>query len=193
MWQRWGRRGWDRQVHADCHQPPRMRVDFETYTEIVAARLGADGVRRLEVAPDEEAVAFGTRSLWLRQPGLVDIVCVVAPFEDPAIADIESFSARCFAFAREVGTVWPLGVGRSVAAISVAACRSASHRLERDIADYRPVHRGAIEFPVVVDLEAGALHYGTWTPTWRRGTGARLRRLAGAFDPTDTDLADLAG
>lgn len=167
---------------------------FEGYVATVGERLRDRGYGELPAAPEDyRSVAFGKRRFSIRAPGVVDTVFVLARFGDPSVRTVAEFSSRAFAFGLGHASRLPRGLGSWPVVYPVAACLDPSAALGRWVSEYAPSHRGATEFPVVVDLAGETVHYYGDTPLLGGSRYERCRKSASAFlDPSTADL-DLEG
>jgi hypothetical protein len=155
---------------------------FESYRAEVAEALRRTGFATHDGA--EGLLEAHRRALKLTRFGFADTFVVLSHRAEASPDDLRVLGEGAFERALERKVRLPRGLGSSIVLYPVLAVDRAAEDLRRFASEHAPTRWGAIEFPVVVDLGAGALFMRETTRVWgaayERTTREEARRL---FEP----------
>jgi hypothetical protein len=156
---------------------PRVSSEAEAYLDVVLPRLEAE---RYEIAWDErgfDCVATLSRFEFTKF-GFVDYTIIFVEFDGLGPRSLWDFSRAGFAFAERRGGMAMPGLQGARFCFPVAMLSTDDGAIESVRNTGAPTHFGAFEFPCVVDLRDGELHYRQTTPFFGWAYYAGMRALA---------------
>jgi hypothetical protein len=156
---------------------PRLSSEAEAYLNVVLPRLEAE---RYEIAWDERGFdCIATLSRFeLSKFGFVDYTIVFVEFSHLNPPRLWEFSRAAFAYADRRGGMSMPGLQGARFCFPVALFFTDDRVIESVRNVNPPTHFGAFEFPCVVDLRDGELHYRQGTPFFGWAYYAGMRAMA---------------
>ncbi len=117
--------------------------------------------------------------------GKADYFVVVGVAQEAKLSDLRSFSSQAYEYAgSNRSTSMPPGLGASFFTFPVLIVNKAEESVVEGVKNGTPPkHWSSTEFPTIVDLTTGKMHYFTGTPAWGAAYWESFRRLVNKVIP----------
>ena len=132
----------------------------------------------------EADLSFHKRAVALTKFALLDTFITVRFMAEAelTVENVQAFSESSFAFALANKNWLPRGLFGCAAAFPLVVTPRVTEDVSRFInADYCPKHWASMEFPTIVELESGELHFFRATPMWGAAYYRGLRKQSESY------------